>query len=84
MAQEILIARRDDGTEVRYLLQVFDDGERWTSTLTRIDAAGRPMAGAAAPRFYGLTRAQARRRMIALLENDYDEVVSAGTPSATT
>ena len=78
MAEEILLGRREGGEEARYLLRVFQEGERWTSTLARLDAAGNPEPSAAAPRFYGLTAAQARRRMIAVLENDYDEIVPLG------
>jgi len=74
MSREILVAIKKDGAETRYLLEVFPEGEHWTSTLARLDARGEPESERVAPRFYGLTADQARRRMISVLENDYDEV----------
>jgi hypothetical protein len=77
MAREILVARKHGGEPTRYLLEVFEDGDHWTSTLARLDARGEPETTQVAPRFYGLSAEQARRRMITVLENDYDEVVPA-------
>jgi hypothetical protein len=74
MGKETLVATRGDGTNVRYVLEVFEEGDHWTSTLTRLDARGDPEPARVAPRFYGLTFEQARRRMIAVLENDYESV----------
>jgi hypothetical protein len=74
MAREILLATRENGTSTRFLLEVFPEGEHWTSTLARLDERGRPEAVRVAPRFYGITPEQARRRMIAVLENDFDDV----------
>ena len=74
MSKEILIASRSDGVRARYVLEVFEEGDHWTSTLAKLDAHGEPEAARAAPRFYGFTREQARRRMISVLENDFDEV----------
>lgn len=62
----------------RFLLEVWYDGERWTSTLARVNDAGESEAASVAPRFYGLTAEQARRRIITVLENEWDEVVSTG------
>jgi hypothetical protein len=78
MAKEILAARTENGAETRFLLEVTQEGERWASTLARLDPEGRPEPVAIAPRFYGLTAEQARRRMITVLENDYDEVLPLG------
>jgi hypothetical protein len=74
MGREILRATRDDGQTSRFLLEVFEEGDHWASTLARLDERGRPEAVRIAPRFYGLTQEQARRRMIAALENDWDDV----------
>jgi len=74
MSREVLLASREDGRSERFLLEVFQEGEHWTSTLARLDERGCPEATKIAPRFYGLTAEQARRRMIAVLENDFDEV----------
>ena len=74
MAREILRARCDDGRAARFLLEVFEEGDHWASTLSRLDERGRPEAARIAPRFYGLTAEQARRRMIAALERDWDDV----------
>jgi hypothetical protein len=82
MAREILRACKEGGEPVRFLLEVVAAGPNWTSTLARLDAAGEPVPGAVAPRFYGVTAEQARRRMIQVLENDYDEVTTEG-PSGT-
>lgn len=74
MAREVLLATTDDGRESRYVLDVFAEGDHWTSTLARLDAHGRPEGGAVAPRFYGMTAEQARRRMLAILENQFESV----------
>ncbi|HJQ83486.1 MAG TPA: hypothetical protein VKA21_05380 [Candidatus Binatia bacterium] len=78
MASEILRAKRDDGRSARFLLEVVEQGDHWTSTVARLDEHGIPESGQIAPRFYGLTREQARRRMIAALENDWDDVEPEG------
>jgi hypothetical protein len=83
MAREILIAHKEGVPPARFLLDVFHDGERWTSTLARLNDAGEPQTGNVAPRFYGLTAAQARRRMITVLEHEWDEVVPADRPDET-
>jgi len=74
MGREILRATRYDGETARFLLEVFEEGDHWASTLARLDERGRPEPVRIAPRFYGLTEEQARRRMIAALENDWDDV----------
>lgn len=76
MSREILVGRKA-GTSTRYLLEVFQEGDHWASTLARLDARGEPEPTRVAPRFYGISAEQARRRMITVLENDYDEVVPA-------
>jgi len=78
--REILIAHKEGAPPGRFLLDVFHDGERWTSTLARLNDAGEPQSGSVAPRFYGLTAEQARRRMVTVLEHEWDEVVSAEQP----
>ena len=74
MAREILLATHEDGREERYMLDVFAEGEHWTSTLVKLDAEGRPEPVVVAPRFYGITEEQARRRMVSVLENQYETV----------
>ena len=74
MAREIVQASRRGGERVRYLLEVFEEGDHWTSTLAKLDERGERVAERVAPRFYGITADQARRRMITVLENDYDEI----------
>lgn len=81
MFREILIGRDADGAETRYRLEVFEEAGRWTSVLARLDESGEPESAAVTPRFYGLTREQARRRMLTVLENQHEEVVIA--PSGT-
>ena len=83
MAREMLHTRKDGMPPARFLLDVFYDGERWTSTLVRVNDADEPETESVAPRFYGLTAEQARRRMITTLENEWDEVVSTGPPEPT-
>jgi hypothetical protein len=74
MSREVLIATREDGRRARFVLEVFREGDHWTSTLARLDERGQPETARVAPRFYGLTADQARRRMVSVLENDWDEV----------
>jgi len=74
MVREIVQARKRSGERVRYLLEVFAEGDHFTSTLAKLDERGAPVAERVAPRFYGITAEQAHRRMIAVLENDYDEI----------
>lgn len=74
MSREIVVATANDGTHVRHVLEVFEDHGKWTSTLVRVDEQGRTMPGTVAPRFYGLSAEQARRRMLAVLEDQYDDV----------
>lgn len=80
MNQEILLARDEQGRETRYLLEISQEGDHWTSTLARLDERGQPEAAAVAPRFYGLSYEQARRRMVSVLENQYEDILSAGPP----
>ena len=74
MSREVLVAMREDGRRARFRLEVFQEGDHWTSTLARLDERGQPETARVAPRFYGLTADQARRRMVSVLENDWDEV----------
>jgi hypothetical protein len=78
VAREILIAHRETGETARFALDVVSAGAHWTSTIARLTAGGEPEPGPVAPRFYGVTAEQARRRMIQVLENDYDEVTPEG------
>lgn len=50
--------------------------DRWVSTCREVDAEGneKPDAADVAPRFYGMTAEQARRRMVDVISNTYDEV----------
>ena len=79
MAREILSARKENGETARFLLDIMPAGTNWTSTLARLDAHGEPEPGMVAPRFYGFTAEQARRRMIHVLENEYDDVFPEGS-----
>ena len=74
MSRERLLTTREDGRRATFLLEVFQEGDHWTSTLVRLDARGELEATRVAPRFYGVTPDQARRRMSSVLENDWDEV----------
>jgi hypothetical protein len=76
VSREILVASSEQGRSGRYALDVVEEGDHWMSTLTKLDERGEPESDAVAPRFYGLTREQARRRMIQVLENEYDSVAS--------
>lgn len=51
--------------------------DHWVSTCAAVDPDGNELSGhaAAAPKFYGVTAAQAHRRMVDALENAYDKVV---------
>jgi hypothetical protein len=74
MSRELVTAVDARGATSRFVLETFEDGGRWTSTLTALDARGSPTADKVAPRFYGLTQEQARRRMLTVLENQYEDV----------
>jgi hypothetical protein len=74
MSTEILVCTRSDGGQECYQLEVFQEGEHWASTLSKLDESGKPQATKVAPRFYGVSYEQARRRMIGVLESQYDEV----------
>lgn len=76
MPKEILTARAATGETVRFLLDVEQAGDHWTSTLARLGPDGTPESSQVAPRFYGLTAEQARRRMLQVLEADYDDIES--------
>ncbi|MBI4578638.1 MAG: hypothetical protein HY718_02995 [Planctomycetes bacterium] len=72
--REIVVAAASDGRETRYLLEVVQEADHWVSTLGRFSETGELESGRVAPRFYGTTVEQARRRMISVLENQYEEV----------
>ncbi len=78
MSREILVASTEQGRRARYALEVVQEDDHWTSTLTQLDERGQPVDGAVAPRFYGMTREQARRRMVQVLENEFDSVAPLG------
>jgi hypothetical protein len=75
--REILIVKAQDGTESRYLLEVVQEAEHWASTLSKLGPGGEVESAKVAPRFYGTSLEQARRRMITVLENQYEDVRSA-------
>jgi hypothetical protein len=75
---EMLMTRSIDGRETRFLLEISRQGDHWVSTLSRFAPGGELESVQVAPRFYGTTEEQARRRMITVLENQYDEVQSLG------
>lgn len=77
MATELLIATDEEGRQTRFRLDLFEEGGTWVSTLRKLDDRGRPLDAAVAPRFYGVTREQARRRMISVLENQFEDVQPA-------
>lgn len=66
-------ARRDDGGEAQFELRLFNQGEYWASMLVRLGPDGHPTGARVAPRFYGLTARQARRRMLSVLEPEFSE-----------
>jgi hypothetical protein len=74
MSKERVIVETHDGTELSYLLEVFEEAGHWTSTLSRLDENNEPIGDRVAPRFYGMTAEQARRGTLKVLENQYDEV----------
>ncbi len=76
MPTETVIARNENGDEQRFRLDVFFQQDRWTAELTPLDEHGRPVQRKVAPRFYGLSAEQARRRMIRVLEDQFDEVTA--------
>lgn len=76
--REILVVTGHDGCETRYLLEVLKEGGHWASTLNRFAEGGELETGQAAPRFYGTTEDQARRRTLSMLENQYEDVRSLG------
>jgi hypothetical protein len=76
--REMLVVTTSDGAEVRYLLEVDKQGEHWSSQLGKLGPTGDLESARVAPRFYGMTEEQARRRMIDVLENQYEEVRSLG------
>ncbi|MBK8915350.1 MAG: hypothetical protein IPM64_12260 [Phycisphaerales bacterium] len=78
MAREIVEAVDAAGGRQRFLLEVFAEGEHWTSTLTPLAADGRERTERVAPRFYGSTAEQARRRMLSTLEDRFEEVNAVG------
>jgi hypothetical protein len=74
MSRDTLLASDENGDRIRFVLEVFAEGEHWTSTLARLDETGAPGEAAVAPRFYGTTAEQARRRMLQVLENQFKDV----------
>jgi hypothetical protein len=74
MSRETLRVCDKEGRRAEYLLEIFREGDHWTAALARLDASGRIASDKVAPRFYGTSREQARRRMVAVLDNQYEEV----------
>jgi hypothetical protein len=71
---ETLMGTTADGQQVRFRLEVASEGDHWVSTLARLNEDGIPESDQVAPRFYGVTAEQARRRMVTVLEGQYEEV----------
>jgi hypothetical protein len=40
MSRELLAATKEDGTRARFVLEVFQEGDHWTSTLAKLDERG--------------------------------------------
>lgn len=59
-----------------FRVRVEPQEEHWVATCEPVDEGGhdRPAEGPVAPRFYGVSAEQARRRMVTALENQYDDV----------
>ena len=76
--REILVGCDPAGKETRYVLEVAQEGEHFVSTLARMLPDGSVEGAKVAPRFYGTSPEQARRRMVSILENQFEEVRSAG------
>lgn len=74
MTTEIYLASNAGQPPDRYELTLSPEGDHWTSTLARVDDAGHASSAKVAPRFYGLTEEQARRKMLTTLENQYEDV----------
>lgn len=72
--REILVGRTAEGEETKYLLEVTQEADHWVSMLSKLAASGEVESAKVAPRFYGTSEQQARRRMVTVLENQYDEV----------
>ena len=68
------------GTAAKWVgIRIEYDEDRWVSTCQEVDPTGEPVPGGTtiAPKFYGITAEQARRRMLEVLENTFDEVAAA-------
>jgi hypothetical protein len=76
--REILATTSSDGKETRYLLEVVQEADYWASTLSRFSDNGELDTAEVAPRFYGTSQEQAKRRMITVLENQYEDVRTLG------
>jgi hypothetical protein len=65
-----------DGRTAYVRIAVESQDDHFVATSIPIDGDGRPLAeGAAmAPRFYGLTKSQALRRMTDALENSHEDL----------
>ncbi len=77
MSKEILACTSKDGGEERFVLEVFQEGEHGKSDLSNRYEHGEQVQAKVAPRFYGVRADQARRRMLSVLENQYDDVKSS-------
>ncbi|MBI4716754.1 MAG: hypothetical protein HY763_03040 [Planctomycetes bacterium] len=69
-------AVREGAESAWFGIRVEFEDDRWVASCRRVDAQGRdlPELPAVAPKFYGVTAEQAQRRMLAVLENSYDEL----------
>ncbi len=72
--RETLTCTASDGSTTRYVLDVSQEEDHWVSTLSKLTPDGQIESAKVAPKFYGTTTEQARRRMISVLENQYEDV----------
>jgi len=74
------LVRNEGETARRFVIRLEEAEGRWTSSCEEVDSTGKVIPGSAriAPKFYGLTEEQAARRMLAALENSFDDVVETG------
>jgi hypothetical protein len=76
MADHFYRATTPTGDQKIFRVQVQEGDGRFRSLCDQVDDRGDPVqeASAVAPRFYGVTAAQALRRMVQVLENSYEQV----------
>lgn len=77
MSDHYYTARDAQGGQRHFHVRVVQDRDHWVATCDTVDETGRPAGTGAhvAPLFYGIHEDQALRRMVGVLENQYDDVV---------